>query len=116
MIEALHDGRPGESEYVFSRALGPPNPDRIGWWWRRARELSGIDPKWRLHDLRHWTATMGIASGHDVRTVAGRIGHSNPAMTLRVYAHAVEQADKDLANTLGEALATAGRDGDHRDH
>lgn len=107
MFEALRADRLGESDYVFSRVSAPPNPDRIGWWWRRAREISGIDRKWRLHDLRHWTATAGIASGHDVRTVAGRVGHSNAAMTLRVYAHAVEQADGALGRALGEALRAA---------
>jgi integrase len=104
MIEELHYERAPDADYMFSFLPEPPKPDRIGWWWRRARELSGIDKRWRLHDLRHWTATMGIASGHDVRTVAGRIGHSNAAMTLRVYAHAVEEADQALAKTLGEAL------------
>jgi len=107
MIEALRDVRADASDFMFSEVDGPPMPDRIGWWWRRARELSGIDSKWRLHDLRHWTATMGIASGHDVRTVAGRIGHSNAAMTLRVYAHGVEQADHALGQTLGDALRSA---------
>jgi integrase len=110
MIERLRGARGDESEYVFSRLAGPPKPDRIGWWWRRARELSGIDRKWRLHDLRHWTATIGIASGHDVRTVAGRIGHSNAAMTLRVYAHAVEDADHALGQTLGDALRSTTSD------
>ncbi len=33
----------------------------------------------------------------DVRTVAHRLGHADPAMTLRVYAHAVERADEALA-------------------
>ena len=47
---------------------------------------------------------MAITSGHDVRTVAGRLGHANPAMTLRVYAHAVEGADQALAATLASAL------------
>jgi len=107
MIEALRDVRADASDFMFSEVDGPQMPDRIGWWWRRARELSGIDTKWRLHDLRHWTATMGIASGHDVRTVAGRIVHSNAAMTLRVYAHAVEQADHALGQTLGDALRSA---------
>jgi integrase len=69
---------------MFSIDEGPPNPDRIGWWWQRARELSGIQAEWRLHDLRHWAATMTITSGHDVRTVAGRLDHANAAMTLRV--------------------------------
>jgi integrase len=90
--------------YVFNIGDGPPNPDRIGWWWRRAREVSGIDKHWRLHDLRHFSATMAIAGGHDVRTVAHRLGHSDPAMTLRVYAHAVEAADQGIAELPGNVL------------
>ncbi len=40
----------------------------------------------RLHDLRHFVATRLLASGIEVRTVAGRLGHRNPATTLNVYA------------------------------
>jgi integrase/predicted nucleotidyltransferase len=103
-IGALRIDREMFSPYLFSDTTGPANPDRIGWWWNRAREHSGIDRTWRLHDLRHWTATTAITSGHDVRTVAGRLGHANPAMTLRVYAHAVEGADRALASELGDVL------------
>lgn len=92
------------SPYMFSLDDRPAPPARIGWWWTRARDLAGIDRRWRLHDLRHWSATVGITSGHDVRTVAGRVGHANPAMTLRVYAHAVDAADEALAATLADAL------------
>jgi hypothetical protein len=60
--------------------------------------------KWRLHDPRHWPATVSIGQGHDVRTVAGRLGRSNPAMTLRVYAHAFAAADQALAAGLGDLL------------
>ena len=86
--------------------LGPElvSPDRIGWWWKRARKIAGIDAKWRLHDLRHWSATVAIGQGHDVRTVAGRLGHANPAMTLRVYAHAFAAADQAVAAGLGDLL------------
>ena len=49
-------------------------------------------------------ATTAITSGHDVRTVAGRLGHANAAMTLRVYAHVVQAADEALAVGLGDAL------------
>jgi integrase/predicted nucleotidyltransferase len=103
-IAALRLDREETSPYLFSDTAAPANPDRIGWWWNRAREHSGIDPKWRLHDLRHWTATTAITSGHDVRSVAGRLGHANPAMTLRVYAHAVEGADQALASSLAGTL------------
>ena len=97
--------RKGLGPWMFSLGDGPPTPDRIGSWWRRARQLAGIDAAWRLHDLRHWSATTGISQGHDVRTVAGRLGHSDPAMTLRVYAHAVDAADEAMAITLGRVLA-----------
>jgi integrase len=90
-------------EWVFG-LFEPANPDRIGWWWQRARKLSGIDVAWRLHDLRHWSATQAIGQGHDIRTVAGRLGHANPAMTLRVYAHVVEAADRSVAASLASAL------------
>jgi integrase len=103
-IAALRQVREAISPFMFSVTSGPPNPDRIGWWWTRTRRLAGIDIKWRLHDLRHWTATAGISKGHDIRTVAGRLGHSNPAMTMRVYAHVVEGADAALAESLGHAL------------
>ena len=104
MIERLRDEREHCGPWMFALDERPPSPDRIGWWWQRARELSSIDKSWRLHDLRHWSATMAIAGGHDVRTVANRLGHANPAMTLRVYAHAVEAADEALAASFGRML------------
>ncbi|MDQ1493360.1 MAG: hypothetical protein QOJ23_5874 [Actinomycetota bacterium] len=93
-IEALMLDRQHLGLWMLSDTDEPVNPDRIGAWWRRARKAAGIDPAWRLHDLRHWSATVAITGGHDVRTVAGRLGHANPAMTLRVYAHAVEAAER----------------------
>lgn len=38
-----------------------------------------------------------------IRTVAGRLGHANPAMTLRSYAHARDGADAGVAATLASA-------------
>ena len=79
----------------------------------RQKERGG-DPRsvkfddWRLHDLRHWSATVSIGQGHDVRTVAGRLGHANPAMTLRVYAHVFAAADQAVAAGLGDILKQPG--------
>ena len=57
-----------------------------------------------FHELRHYAATTSIASGADVRTVAGRLGHADPSTTLRIYAPAVEARDRDLAGMLGTAV------------
>ncbi|HVE46988.1 MAG TPA: site-specific integrase [Acidimicrobiales bacterium] len=103
-LAALRREREALSPYLFSLDEHPAPPARVGWWWSRSRDLAAIDRRWRLHDLRHWSATMAISGGHDVRTVAGRLGHANAAMTLRVYAHAVDSADGALALALGGAL------------
>ena len=91
--------------YVCGLGETPPNPDRAGWWWQRARAVAGIDKKWRLHDMRHFSATTAIGDGYDARTVAHRLGHADPAMTLRVYAHAVKAADQAVAESLGRTLS-----------
>lgn len=80
----------------------PLNPERLTNWWRLARRDAGIETRWRLHDLRHWSATEAIGRGHDLRTVSGRLGHANAAITLRTYAHAIDGAD--VAATLTAAL------------
>ena len=90
--------------WILAVDVRPLGPERLSAWWRRARDLAGVDARWRLHDLRHWAATASIAAGHDVRTVASRLGHANPAMTLRVYAHAVTANDLAVATTLAQLL------------
>ena len=45
-----------------------------------------------------------ISAGHDVKTVADRLGHANAAMTLRVYAHAFAKSDRAVADSVGAML------------
>jgi integrase len=59
----------------------------------------------RFHDLRHLSATEMVGSGVDPKTVAARLGHADPSVTLTVYAHAIEARDRDAAEGLGRALA-----------
>ena len=66
------------------------------------RDQAGVS--FRLHDLRHFTATQLIGAGVDVRTVAGRLGHSDPSVTLRVYSHALEERDRAAADVIGRVL------------
>jgi len=50
-----------------------------------------------------------IGAGVDVRTVAGRLGHSDPSVTLRVYSHALEERDRAAAAVMGEILGPGAR-------
>lgn len=47
-----------------------------------------------FHDLRHTFATMMIAAGTDVRTVASYLGHASVSMTLNIYADVDPDAKK----------------------
>ena len=66
----------------------------------------------RFHDLRHLSATEMVGQGMDPRTVASHLGHADPSVTPRVYAHALEARDRDAAEGLGRvfALPVASRD------
>ena len=70
--------------FVFSphiEATTPFRPDNVTSFFIRVRNEVGA-PNVRLHDLRHFTATQLIGAGVDVRTVAGRLGHSDPSVTF----------------------------------
>ena len=81
----------------------PFHPDSITKVFRRLADAHG----WRelhFHSLRHFTATQLIAAGVDIRTVSGRLGHSDPSVTLRVYAHVLEAKDREAAEIMGRLL------------
>jgi integrase len=63
-----------------------------------------IPAKVRFHDLRHTVASLLLSGGHSLRAVAQRLGHSDPAMTLRVYAHCLPNDDGQLAAGLERIL------------
>lgn len=93
--------------YVFSHAVDgskPFRPDNVTGFFTRVRDSLGLHDV-RLHDLRHFTATQLIGAGVDVRTVAGRLGHSDPSVTLRVYSHALEERDRAAADIMGRVLS-----------
>jgi len=59
----------------------------------------------RLHHLRHFAATVMLAGGVDVRTVAGRLGHSRPTLTLQTYAHVMDATDRRAAEVVGGSIS-----------
>lgn len=91
--------------YVLSRSSdgsAPCLPDGLSLAYAKLAKRLGIVT--HFHELRHFSATTAIAAGSDVRTVASRLGHADPALTLRVYAHALEARDRELANVLGSVV------------
>lgn len=81
----------------------PMRPDTITGEFRLVTGRLGV--KLRFHDLRHFTATR-FGAGADVRTVAQRLGHADPSITLRIYAAAIEERAPAAAAVLGALVAT----------
>jgi integrase len=74
-------------------------PDTVTQRYGRLAKRLGIET--HLHCLRHYSATELIAAGVDVRTVAGRLGHSGGgSTTLRIYTAFVAEADQRAATAL----------------
>ncbi len=71
--------------------------------WRKLAERAGVRLV-RFHDLRHTTATLMLAQGIDVRTVADILGHADVSTTLRTYVHTTEGSTRRAALAIGEAL------------
>ena len=95
--------------FMFSRSptgSEPIRPNVVTDFMTRMAKTVGVDM--HFHELRHFSATQLIAAGHDARTVAGRLGHADASITLRVYAHALPEQDREAAATLGSLLAPAG--------
>ena len=98
--------------FIFSPHLdasAPFRPDNVTNFFVRVRNSIGLHDV-RLHDLRHFTATQLIGAGVDVRTVAGRLGHSDASVTLRVYSHVIEDRDRAAASILGQVLTAPNED------
>lgn len=73
--------------------------------WEYIRNAAGLN-RLRLHDLRHGFASVAVGQGHDLRIVAGLLGHSDFATTLG-YAHLAQSHLTAAADRVSRRLASA---------
>ncbi len=71
--------------------------------WLKARAAVGKDDL-EFHDLRRTNATAMVQAGVDMKTAQVRLGHSDPRLTLGIYAQATTAADRAAADALAERL------------
>ncbi|NJM05579.1 site-specific integrase [Candidatus Gracilibacteria bacterium] len=67
-----------------------------------------------FHDLRHTAASLMLANGVLLVTVSKILGHSSPAITATIYAHALDESKSTAIAALSEQLRRASGTGSAR--
>jgi integrase len=100
----LGTGRLPEDALLFADLEGRPlSPNAVSAAWADFARGIGM-PEVTFHALRHSHASMLIDQGVDIVTIAKRLGHSKPDVTLRVYAHLFRDSDGKAAAAINAAL------------
>lgn len=102
-----HDGRPlQEDDYIFRRkGLSlPMTPTTFTWRFKLILKKHGLPQELNVHSLRHTNASLLIAGGADVTTVAGLLGHAQPSTTLDIYSHAFDKNKREASRALQAGL------------
>lgn len=99
----------GKSPWVFpgadpTKAL--VNPVKA---FSRIKVSAGIEPSFRIHDLRHSFASMMVNSGASLYSVQQLLGHSSPQMTQR-YAHLSDSEQRKASQSVSLAVRRASED------
>jgi integrase len=92
-------------DLVCERGDGRPiDPDLFTKTFKRLAAGAGLDPRTRLHDLRHGVATQLARAGVHPHTVSSVMGHSSVAFTMDVYTEDWDEATEQAASALDRVL------------
>ena len=112
LLQALRIEQAGKaiSRYVFTQEnstepMHPQSPTRYLKKFSQRYSIPDLHP----HKLRHTFASIAITSGADVASVSEKLGHSDKAVTLRMYTHADQESMKRASQIFRQALKKAGQ-------
>jgi integrase len=96
-----------DDDFIFRRreAELPMTPTTFTYRFKQILKKNGLPENLNVHSLRHTTASLLIANGTDVATVAGLLGHSQVSTTLDIYTHSFDKNKKAASKTLQKGLA-----------
>lgn len=90
--------------YVFTQDNGDRmNPDSITAWlndFSKRHDLPHINP----HAFRHTVASVLLANGTDIVTVAAQLGHASASTTENFYAHIIEENKAKATECIADVL------------
>ena len=91
-----------EDDYLFRQPNGKPMcPSTFTYRFKLILKANNLPLDLNVHSLRHTNASLLIAQGVDVRTVASLLGHAQASTTLDIYAHAFDKNKRKHQCTRG---------------
>lgn len=90
---------PNEPVFYAPRAKGRMRGDSVTHLLPRLLDQVGIGHL-TPHALRHGAATLMLAAGNPMRVISEQLGHKNPALTARIYAHVIPEAQRSAIGSL----------------
>lgn len=69
------------------------------------KEVEGLPEGFRFHDLRHYYASLLIASGADVKVVQHRVRHASAKTTLDTYGHLWPDSEETTRTAVERVLS-----------
>jgi len=92
---------------VFPGPLGEPlNPMKLTRAFQSLAKKQGVKGA-KLHDLRHFHATVLLQNGESLLLVAKRLGHASVSTTGDVYGHLLPGWQKEAADGFAKVMRDA---------
>ena len=93
------------STYVFTQEGSPEpmHPQSPARYLKKFSEKYGVSDL-HPHKLRHSFASIAITCGADIASVSEKLGHTDKAVTLRMYTHADQESMKRASKIFREAV------------
>lgn len=97
------------SKWIFTQdgSADPMHPQSPTRYFKKFGQRYGVED-FHPHKLRHTSASLALTNGADVVSVSERLGHSDTAVTLRMYAHANEESIRRAGQVVRDALKAEG--------
>ena len=106
-ITEIYDQRQLTTDDFLFRRQGaqlPMTPTTFTYRFKLILKKNGLPRELNVHSLRHTAASLMIAGGTDMATVAGILGHSQSSTTLDIYTHAFDKNKQTASAKLQERL------------
>lgn len=93
-----------DGDFVFTAPNGQPVfPTSLSGWLKSFSKRHGL-PHINPHSFRHTAASIMISEGIDVVTVSKMLGHANTSITMDVYSHAIEEAERRASECIADVM------------